>query len=189
MRWPQDAQRRLTAAAGIIICGLVLLGIVQGIVWALVAPGQQAKVYPDGGYGPLPTSDYHPFVDLAIFVLSGLAIGLVAAVATWRVRAIRGSVTLLALFVGASTGAAAGYVTGLLLASGVDASTVGATGAASIVIEAPKLATPLVMLAEPLAAMVVYTFLVAWDGRPDLGRLRATERPDQITTPTSEPSP
>lgn len=175
MRWPSDTRNRLLASAGVIVGGLVVLGVIQGIVWSQVAPGQQAKVYTNGSYGSLPTADYHPFTDLAIFVLAGIAVGLVAAVAAWRVRGIRGTTTLLALFVGASAGAAVAFGVGLLLATGVDPATVGATGHESIVVAAPKLATPLVLLAEPLAAVVVYTFLVAWDGRPDLGRLRATE--------------
>jgi len=165
----------MRAAAGTIVVGLVILGVLQGVVWAQVAPGQQAKVYANGAYGSLPTADYHPFTDLAIFVLAGLAVGVVAAVAAWRVRGIRGTTTLLALFVGASAGAAAAFAVGLLLASGVDPATVGATGHESIVVAAPKLATWLVLVAEPLAAVGVYTFLAAWDSRPDLGRLRPTE--------------
>lgn len=175
MRWPIEERDRLWAAAGTIVVGLVVLGVLQGVVWAQVAPGQQAKVYANGAYGSLPTADYHPFTDLAIFVLAGLAVGVVAAVAAWRVRGIRGTTTLLALFVGASAGAAAAFAVGLLLASGVDPASIGATGHESIVVAAPKLASPLVLLAEPLAAVAIYTFLAAWDSRPDLGRLRPTE--------------
>ena len=175
MRWPTDERGRRWAAAGTIVIGLVVLGVLQGVVWAQVAPGQQVKVYANGAYGSLPTADYHPFTDLAIFVLAGIAVGAVAAVAAWRVRGIRGSTTLLALFVGASAGAAVAFAVGLLLATGVDPSSIGATGQDSIVVAAPKLATPLVLVAEPLAAIAVYTFMVAWDGRPDLGRLRPTE--------------
>ena len=162
--------------AAVIVGGLVVLGVLQGVVWSQVAPGQQALVYPDGSYGSLPTADYHPFTALAIFVLAGIAVGLVAAVAAWRVRGIRGTTTLLALFAGASAGAAVAFGVGFALVSGVNPATVGATGHSSIVVAAPTLATPLVLVAEPAAAVLVYTFLVAWDGRPDLGRERPSEQ-------------
>ncbi len=188
MRWPTDQRGRLLAAGGVIVGGLVLLGVLQGVIWAQVAPGQQAKVYANGAYGSLPMADYHPFTGLAIFVLAGIAVGLVAAAAAWRVRAIRGTTTLLALFLGASAGAAVAFGVGLLLATGVDPASIGATGHESIVVAPPKLATPLVLVAEPAAAVVVYTFLVAWDGRPDLGRLRPTEQ-SESETPGAEPGP
>jgi hypothetical protein len=59
---------------------------------------------------------------------------------------------------------------GLLLATGVDPATVGASAADSIVIAAPTTGTFLVVMAQPAMAAAVYTFLVAWNGRPDLGR-------------------
>ncbi len=176
MRWPDGPQGRLLASGGLIAGALVLLGVVQGVVWSRVAPGQQVKVFADGAYVSLPTADYHPFTALAIFVLAGIAVGLVAAVALWRVRAIRGTATLLALFLGASAGAAVAFGVSLALVGGVDPAAVGATGHESIVIAAPTLATPLVLVGEPAAAVLVYTFLAAWDGRADLGRRRATDR-------------
>jgi len=46
---------------------------------------------------------------------------------------------------------------------------VGATAADSIVIAPPTTGTLLVVLAQPAMAAAIYTFLVAWNGRPDLG--------------------
>jgi hypothetical protein len=160
-------------AGAVLVGSLIVLGVLQGVVWAQIAPGQQAKVYSDGAYGSLPTADYHPFTALSLFVLAGIAVGLVAGFATWRVRSIRGAATLGALVFGAAAGAAVAYGVGLALVSGVDPATIGATGHELIVVQAPRLATPLVLVAEPAAAAVVYTFLVAWDGRPDLGRAGA----------------
>jgi hypothetical protein len=168
-------RRRAVVSGGVLVGALIVLGVLQGVVWSQIAPGQQAKVYADGAYGSLPTADYHPFTALSLFVLAGIAVGLVAAVATWRVRSIRGAVTLGALVLGAAAGAAVAYGVGLALVSGVDPSTIGATGHELIVVQAPRLATPLVLVAEPAAAAAVYTFLVAWDGRPDLGRGAAPE--------------
>lgn len=171
-----------------VVGSLILLGVLQGVVWAQIAPGQQAKVYADGAYGSLPTADYHPFTALSLFVLAGIAVGLVAAVATWRVRSIRGTVTLGALALGAAAGAAVAYGVGLALVSGVDPATIGATGHELIVVQAPRLATPLVLVAEPAAAAVVYTFLAAWDGRPDLGRDGAAGADDAGGDRSAEPA-
>lgn len=162
--------RRTLVAGAVIVGALVVLGIVQGVVWAAVAPGQQAKVFADGSYASLPTADYHPFTALALFVLAGVAVGLVAAAAVWRVRSIRGTATLLILLLGAAAGAAVAYGIGLALVNGVDPASIGSTGHESIVVAAPKLASLLVLVAEPAAAVALYTFLVAWDGRPGLGR-------------------
>ena len=58
---------------------------------------------------------------------------------------------------------------GSWLAPGVDPASVGATAADSIVIAPPTTGTILVVLAQPAMAAAVYTFLVAWNGHPDLG--------------------
>lgn len=167
------AQRHRRVARAVIAAVAVLLGVGQAIVWSRVAPGQQVLVYQDGSYVSLPTADYHPFDGLALAAFAGAAIGLIVAVAAWRVRAIRGAATLVAVAVGTAAGSAVCYGLGLLLAGGVDPASVGATGSASIVVAGANMGTPLVMVVEPLIAIATYTFLAAWDGRADLGSSRA----------------
>ena len=170
-RTPDRAfRRRLLIGGGVIVAILAIVGVVQGVLWAWVAPGEQVKVYADGSYGALPTADFHPFVDLALFVLSGIVIGLIAGAAVWQARSIRGVGALLVVVVGSAIGAALAYWIGLAMVTGVDPATVGATGKEQIVVQAPRLSTPLVILAQPALAAAVYTFLAAWNGRPDLGR-------------------
>jgi hypothetical protein len=168
-------RRRLLIAGGVIVAILVIVGVVQGFLWAWVAPGEQVKVFADGSYGALPTADFHPFVDLALFVLFGIAAGLVAGAAAWQVRSIRGVGALLAVVVGSALGAALAYWIGPAVVSGVDPATVGATGHDQIVVQAPRLSTPLVMVAQPAFAAAVYTFLAAWNGRSDLGRVEPND--------------
>lgn len=172
-----EARRHRLVARAVLAAITVLLGVAQAAVWANIAPGQQIKVFADGSYVSLPTADYHPFDGLMLFVLASAAVGLVVAVAAWRIRAIRGTTTLLTVFAATSTGSAIAFGLGLLLARGVDPATIGKTGHDSIVVAGPSLSTPLAIIAEPLLAVVVYTFLAAWDGRPDLGRKRATIEP------------
>lgn len=160
--------------ARIVIAGIaILLGVGQAIAWSRLAPGQQVLVYADGSYISLPTADYHPFDGLALAAFVGAAVGLIVAVAAWRVRAIRGATTLVFVAGGTALGSATAYWVGLAMAGGVDPATVGATGSASIVDAGAKMGTPLVMIIEPLIAIAVYTFLAAWDGRSDLGSTRA----------------
>jgi Protein of unknown function (DUF2567) len=150
------------------ICGLI--GVVQGTVWALVAPGIPYEVLADGRFGPLPTTSTYHFVDVAIFALSGMVIGIVLAAGSWQVRVARGWLMLLAVVGGSLAGALIGWGIGVLFAPGVDPASVGVSTADSVVTAAPTTGTFLVVLAQPALAAAVYTFLAAWNGHPDLDR-------------------
>lgn len=192
--------RRGARRVHLILIGVaVALGVVQAVVWAILAPVQRVKVYADGSWASLPTSDWHQFDAVAIFVFSGASLGLILAVAAWRIRAVRGVATLLAVLIGAAASAAVAYGLATLLARGIDPASVGATGHESVVEVASGVGTPLAMAIEPLVAVMVYTFLAAWDGRPDLGSPRATladsgtgaaagsaEEPDQGAEPVGD---
>ena len=73
-------------------------------------------------------------------------------------------------FGASAAGALIAWGVGLLVAPGTDPGSVGASGSESIVIGSPTTGTILGVLAQPAIAGVVYTFLAAWNGRPDLGR-------------------
>jgi hypothetical protein len=148
----------------------VVIGLVQGVVWAFVAPGIPYKVLADGRFGSLPTTSTYHFVDVALFALPGAAIGILLAIGAWQVRSSRGWQMLLALVGGSLLGAVTAWLTGTWLAPGTDPATVGVSAADSIVVAPPTLGTILVVLAQPALAAAVYTFLVAWNGHPDLDR-------------------
>ena len=154
----------------IVLGALLVLGVLQGLLWAAVAPGVPYKVLADGRFGPLPTTSTYHFVAAAIFALSGMVIGIVSAAAAWQVRSARGWQMLVTLVGGSLAGAAVGWLVGELLAGGVDPATVGATAADSIVIAPATTGTALVVLAQPALAAAVYTFLAAWNGHPTLDR-------------------
>ena len=65
---------------------------------------------------------------------------------------------------------ALGFRESKTVAPGVDPASVGATAADSIVVAPPATGTILVVLDQPALAAAVYTFLVAWNGHPDLDR-------------------
>jgi hypothetical protein len=157
--------------AVVVMVGLcVVIGVIQGAIWAWASPGVPYKVLADGRFGSLPTTSTYYFVDVAVFALSGMAIGILLAVGAWQFRSTRGWPMLLALVGGSLLGALIAWGVGVVLASGVDPASVGASAADSVVIAAPTTGTILVVLAQPALAAAVYTFLVAWNGHPDLGR-------------------
>ncbi len=148
----------------------VVVGLIQGAAWAFLAPGIPYKVLADGRFGALPTTSTYHFVDIALFALSGMAIGILLAIGAWQVRSTRGWQMLVTLVGGSLLGSLVAYAVGTALASGVDPASVGAGAADSIVVAPPTLGTILVVLAQPALAAAVYTFLVAWNGHPDLDR-------------------
>lgn len=169
---------------------VLVLNAVVGVVWRYIAPGQQFKVFSNGGYLSLPTADYHPFEALALFVLATGAVGLVAAVAIWRVRGVRGVTSLTSLVIASALGALVAASIAGLFSSAVSPSSLADASRDVLMELAPQLTTPLALLAEPLVAALVYTFLVAWDGRPDLGRTAEIPRdPTMLRGPESAPGP
>jgi hypothetical protein len=154
----------------IVLGALLVLGVLQGLLWAAVAPGVPYKVLADGRFGPLPTTSTYHFVAAAIFALSGMVIGIGAAAAAWQVRSARGWQMLVTVVGGSLVGATVGWLVGELLAGGVDPATIGPTATDSIVTAPATTGTALVVLAQPALAATVYTFLAAWNGHPTLDR-------------------
>ena len=156
----------------VLACCLVL-GVVQVVIWAFTAPGVPYQVLADGRSGALPTTSTYHFVDAALFAFSGMALGILLAVAAWQARSVRGWQLLLALAGGSLLGALIAWFLGEWIAPGTDPASVGVSAADSIVTAPPTTGTILVVLAQPALAAAVYTFLVAWNGHPDLGRSRS----------------
>ena len=157
---------RRTAAIVLAVCGVA--GVVQGLIWAYLAPGMPYKVLADGRSAPLPTTSSYHFVSLALFCWLGIIAGVLIAVGAWRARAARGWPTLLVVAGGSAAGGMIAWGLGLLVAPGTDPASVGAAPADSIVTAPPTTGTILAVLAQPAIAALVYTFLVAWNGQPDL---------------------
>ena len=161
----------LWRAAGTVVAVLAVVGVLQAILWSLIAPGEQFKVYTDGQYLPLPTESYHQFTSIAIFALIELTVGVAAATLAWHWRSVRGTAMLLVMAGGNAVGALVAYLIGRVLVNGVDPASIGASSAESLVKAAPTLGNVMVLVVQPAVAVAVYTFLVAWSGRPDLGRV------------------
>jgi hypothetical protein len=164
------AELRQWRAGALVLLVCVLAGAGQGVLWSLLAPGEQFKVFRDGTFGALPTESTHQYISIAIFTLLGLVSGIAVAVAAWCWRSVRGSVMLLTVGFGSALGALTAYLIGRSLAGGVEPSSIGPSNVESLVTAPPTLGNALILIAQPTLALAIYTFLAAWNGQPDLGR-------------------
>jgi hypothetical protein len=165
-----NEELRLWRAGAVVVGATVIVGALQGLLWSRIAPGEQFKVYTDGGFLPLPTESYHQFTSIAIFALLGFVVAAAAATLTWHWRSVRGATMALVVVGGNALGALTAYLVGRVLASGVDPESIGNSSVESIVRAAPTLGNAMVIIIQPAIAIAVYTFLVAWNGQSDLAR-------------------
>ena len=157
--------------AAVVVLALVgLLGLPLAWIWSRLAPPQLSLVQDDGSFTPLPPESQHRFDDLALFALLGLAAGVLSAVAVWLFRRHRGALALLALAAGSLIAAWLAMRIGLWFVDGRYADAVRAAAPGSVVPVGPRLESPWVLVAQPLAATLAYSVATAVDGQDDLGR-------------------
>jgi hypothetical protein len=152
---------RLGAAFG---AGAVILGLVQGWIWSMIAPTEQFKVFTDGGYGALSTVSIHQFAGIAIFMLMACAVGVAIAVAGWSFRSLRNPMMVIIVGASSALGGFAAYLLAGVLASGTQPWTIGPSNIERIVQAPPTAGNAMTLLVEPTAALVVYALcaLVDW---------------------------
>ncbi|HWE91750.1 MAG TPA: DUF2567 domain-containing protein [Pseudonocardiaceae bacterium] len=148
---------------------VALVGLPVAWIWSRLAPPEQVGVSTNGQVLPLTDESYHRFDDLAIFLLLGLAAGLLTGAATWLLRERRGPTILIAAVLGSLIAAYLAMQTGLSFAAGRYVLS-GAPKIGSVFEMAPRLESGWVLIAEPLGAALAYGVLAAWHGSKDLGR-------------------
>ncbi|MEU3271907.1 DUF2567 domain-containing protein [Saccharomonospora sp. NPDC006951] len=147
-----------------------LLGIPLGWIWSRLAPTQRMRVVSaEGNPIALQLESWHRFDALAIFVLMGLATGLIVGVAVWFLRERRGPVVLLAAVGGSLLAAWLGMRMGIAFGDSLHAVT-GTPNVGDIVEKAPVLESGWVIIAQPLTVALAYGVLATWNSRDDLGR-------------------
>ncbi|MET3805017.1 uncharacterized protein YaiE (UPF0345 family) [Nakamurella sp. UYEF19] len=181
-----NEELKLWRSGAAIVVGTVILGLLQAVLWSRIAPGEQFKVYTDGQYLPLPTESYHQFTSVAIFALIGVVVGVAVGTLCWHWRSVRGISTALVVAGANGLGALTAYLVGRVLVSGVDPASVGNSSVESVVTSAATLGNAMVIIAQPAIAVAVYTFLVAWNGQPDLSRGAQTAPDVSATAPTPQ---
>ncbi|ATE58434.1 hypothetical protein CNX65_28115 [Actinosynnema pretiosum] len=145
-----------------------LLGLPIGLLWAWLAPAQNVVVQ-SGGFVPVPGESYHRLDSLMVFVLLGLAAGVLTGAASWMMRELRGPVVMLAATVGS--------VLAAFLAFRVSApfstwrhELASAPAVGEVIRLAPSLDSAWGIVAWPLGTALAYGCLAAWNGMDDLGR-------------------
>jgi hypothetical protein len=169
-----------------LVIAVVAGGLLLGVLWALVAPGQTMVTTATGASAGLASEADHVFDATAVFFLLACAYGVVAGVLAWRVRARRGPVTLFGVAL-ASTAAAwvaarvgtwlAGPLTdrnpvGVLL-DRAEASSSGTPGApipATLVTVPAELGSFWTVLGAGVGAVLAYLLCAIALGVDDLGR-------------------
>ena len=148
---------------------LAVFGLPLGWIWSRIAPPERVGMSSNGSILPLVDETYHVWDDVAIYLLMGLAFGLVAGVAVWMLRERRGPTVMVAAVLGA---VAAGWLmtkTGVSFAAG-DYPVPASLKIGTLFQVAPQLDTGWILLAPPLGVALAYLVLSAWSGSEDLGR-------------------
>lgn len=152
-----------------VLVAVALLGLPLGWLWSALAPPELVRT----GGGDTATSavsqSEHRFDALAVFVLLGLAAGVLTGAVVWLFREHRGPVLVIAATVGALGAAWLALGTGQLLT----ADDVVAVAQGRFIARAPVVESSWAVVAQPLGVALAYSFAVAGNGHDDLGRTRS----------------
>ncbi|WP_280399153.1 DUF2567 domain-containing protein [Nocardia carnea] len=179
------ARKELRAAA-VLLAAVVLLSVVAGAVWGLLAPTELVLVVEPGRGATLVGESLHRFDALAIFAGAGAVTGLLAAAAAWRWRRMRGPIQLLGLLLGSAAGAWvmawAGEAVNTWNNPRPDDPPVGQIVALPVGLE-----SSLVLLVQPLTAALVILVLAGLSAGEDLGSGFASPFGESRPQPYAEP--
>ncbi len=164
-----EGVRREAATALLVVAGVVVVSLLVGALWGVLAPTEQLLVTQPGRGTGLTGESAHQFDAVAIFVCFGAVTGLLSAVAAWRLlRPVRGPLLQLGLLTGSLIGAYAmawcGETVAELRHPRAEDPAVG-----SIVTLPTEVGTDLALLVQPLIASLVVLFLAALSTAEDLG--------------------
>lgn len=158
-------EARAAITAGI---GVVVLSVLLGIGWGLLAPAERLLVVSEGRGAPLTGESMHRFDALALFLCAGAGLGTVSAAAVWRARPVRGPIVLAGLLLGSVVGACLMAVAGEFVARvrnpRPDDPAVGQLVTLPATVDAWQ-----ALLVQPLVALLIVLFCAALSSAEDLG--------------------
>jgi uncharacterized protein DUF2567 len=160
----------LGSALGV-LCAVAVLGLPLGWLWSQLAPPElvlrSARAATPGGVLSFAGQSEHRFDDMAVFLLFGLAAGVLTGAALWLLRRRRGPVVLVAAMLGSLIAAWLAMRVGLWLVA-ARYPDLASTGLAFP--RAPVLESSWVVIAQPFGAAVTYCITTAWNSTDDLSR-------------------
>jgi hypothetical protein len=163
---------RADLRAGATVLGLVtVLGLPLGWLWSVLAPSEVVRRGPGGTATSLLSQSEHRFDALAVFVLLGLAAGVLTGAVVWLLRRRRGPVMPIAATVGALAAAVLARYTGQLLTTEQVVGELRAAGAAgTLVARAASIESWWATIAQPLGVALAYSTAASWNGHDQLHR-------------------
>jgi hypothetical protein len=179
-------RRDQTRAALWALLGVVLLGVLGGVVWGLIAPAEQFLVVSPGRGLPLTDESDHEFDALAIFLCLGGIVGAVSIVAAWQWRRLRGPILFAGTLAGTVVGGAAMWLVGEQVARWRHPRQHNPP-LHHVVTLAPAVGSGAALWAALFAAAVVLAVLVILSPSDDLGS--SGRRAAPVAEPEAEPEP
>ncbi|MFC4373052.1 DUF2567 domain-containing protein [Nocardia halotolerans] len=163
-----EVLRREVIGVAVTVASVLAVSAAAGVAWGLLAPTQRLRVTRPGRGAALTGESLHVFDALGMFLCLGAVIAVLATVAAWRVRALRGPALVLGLLVASALGAAVMKWTGEWVA-GVRNPRPDTLSVGQIVTLPAEIGTDLALLVQPLLAALVLLFLAALHPGADLG--------------------
>lgn len=96
---------REVRAAFVLLLAVILVSVLVGALWGLLAPTERVLVVEPGRGAALVGESLHRFDATALFAGAGAVTGFLSAVAAWRWRRMRGPLQCAALLLGSVAGA------------------------------------------------------------------------------------
>ncbi|QIS19171.1 DUF2567 domain-containing protein [Nocardia terpenica] len=171
------AGRRELRAVASVTAAVLLVSVLAGGAWALLAPTEKVLVVRPGYGAPLIGESAHQFDAVAIFVGIGAVTGVLSAAAAWRLRRARGPMLQGGLLIGSLAGAWLMARAGERMAAWMHPPTPHAP-LRSVVELAPTVAGWPALLVQPLLAGLVVLVLAALSPSDDLGTGLGAPPPD-----------
>jgi Protein of unknown function (DUF2567) len=164
-----EVRADLVPALGV-LCAVAVLGLPLGWLWSRLAPPElvlrSVRAVAPGAVLSFAGQSEHRFDDMAVFLLLGLAAGVLTGVALWLLlRRRRGPVVLVAAMLGSLIAAWLAMRVGLWLAA-ARYPDLASTGLAFP--RVPVLESSWVVIAQPFGVAVTYCITTAWNGTDDL---------------------
>jgi hypothetical protein len=171
---PPPSRRRAIVRADLLpalgVLGVVaVLGLPLGALWSWLAPPEfvvrSPRAATPGGVLPFVGQTEHRFDDMAIFVLLGLAAGVLTGAALWQLRRRRGPLVVVAAVLGSLAAGWLALRAGLWLGQAHYPDLAG-TGAPFP--QPPVLESDWVIVGQPFGVAVTYCITTAWNRSDDL---------------------